>query len=696
MKKILKYISLLAGVAFLTAACTQSDIDGNASEEMGTLRLSVNIGGSRTDAYNALDRSTMRVYKIENGEEKLIRKYQPATEAPGDLYLVAGSYRIKVEAGDQSQATFTNKSYYGELDVDIKPQQVILKEVVCPITNIGVKVVFDQTILDKMDPGFKAYVSAIDTFSKTEAENGSVPTLKYTEDATGYYLLPEDVHNLSWGFYSSSTELGSISKTGVIPTPESGNLYTLTFKYSKTPNGYLGITVQVDEDGEIHEDPFIFSPQPTIKGDGFDINSVIGFNTDDISFAVSSVQALSGISVKANDETIQVLSDGALLPEAAAKGISYIKTDDNSGKLSLGETFISSFAGGIHEVEFTMTDVAQAEGTGKARIATPGLTDLAVYDLWLNTADFQVIVTDPALTNVKVRYRERERLAESPAFGEWKTVAAVAGADYTYTAQATDFAADRDYEYQLLINDAETGEVHNFSTATGVQLPNAGFETWTNSKTWYPCSADEIGSNGMGTGYTGFWGTGNPGANAAGIVVTEPADDPRPGSTGTKSALLKTQSAFGVIAAGNLFIGAFGGVHHITKGDVYMGRPFTFNARPKAITFWYKGTVGSGDKARFFICMGKWSSYHKIDTNDQSTFFDPKQESLPEGPIYGYGDWLNETSVGDWTKIVIPITYRSDEMPNYLMVTASASYRGDYMEGNKESRMYIDDIEFVY
>ena len=49
MKKILKYISLLAGVAFLTAACSQSDIDGNASEEMGTLRLSVNIGGSRAD-----------------------------------------------------------------------------------------------------------------------------------------------------------------------------------------------------------------------------------------------------------------------------------------------------------------------------------------------------------------------------------------------------------------------------------------------------------------------------------------------------------------------------------------------------------------------------------------------------------------------------------------------------------------------
>lgn len=149
-----------------------------------------------------------------------------------------------------------------------------------------------------------------------------------------------------------------------------------------------------------------------------------------------------------------------------------------------------------------MTDVAQAEGTGKARIATPGLTDLAVYDLWLNTADFQVIVTDPALTNVKVRYRERERLAESPAFGEWKTVTAVAGADYTYTAQAIDFAADRDYEYQLLINDAETGEIHNFSAATGIQASQCGIRNLDEQQNLVPCSADEIGSNGMGTGYT--------------------------------------------------------------------------------------------------------------------------------------------------------------------------------------------------
>ena len=153
MKKIFKYLPLLVGAALLSA-CTMSDVDETPDDQMGRLRLSLSIGSSRAE-YNALDYSTMRVYKIEGGEEKLIRKYQPATEAPGDFYLVAGQYRIKVEAGDQSAATFTNKSYYGELDVNIIPKDVVIDEVVCKITNVGVQVLYDQTIREKMDLGFK-------------------------------------------------------------------------------------------------------------------------------------------------------------------------------------------------------------------------------------------------------------------------------------------------------------------------------------------------------------------------------------------------------------------------------------------------------------------------------------------------------------------------------------------------------------
>lgn len=694
MKKIFKYLPLLVGAALLSA-CTMSDVDETSEDQMGRLRLSLSIGSSRAE-YNALDYSTMRVYKIEGGEEKLIRKYQPATEAPGDFYLVAGQYRIKVEAGDQSAATFTNKSYYGELDVNIIPKDVVIDEVVCKITNVGVQVLYDQTIREKMDLGFKTYVCASDEFSKSAAESNSIPTLTYTEDGTGYFLLPEGVSNLSWGFYGSSSELGEVSKTGTIPAPEKGTLHTLKFKYSKTPDGYLGITVQVEEDGEIHEDPFIFSPQPSIKGNGVDMNGVIGYNTDPISFSVSSVQALNGIRIQAGEQSYPVMENGTVSETAAANGISYVPQSETNGTLTLGEEFFAKFQGGIHDVVFTMTDVTNTEGTGTAHIAVTGLTDLQQYDLWRNTADFQVIVTDPAISNVKVRYRER--LTGEAEFGEWKSATATAGENFTYTAQATDFAAGRDYEYQLLINDAEQGETRSITTPAGVQIPNGDFEIWSYyNSTYFPCIESEIGnSTGVGTAYTGFWGSGNPGAKSGGMIITSPTTDVRPGTKGTQAALLETKSFLGQIAAGNIFVGTFGGVHNIKYGDVYMGRPFTFNARPKAIKFWYKGTVGSNDKSRLFICMGNWSSYHKVDTYDQSTFFNPSDESLPEGPIYGYGDWIQETSVNEWTEITLPITYRSDEMPNYLMITASASYRGDYMEGSTDSKMYLDDIEFVY
>lgn len=698
MKKYLKYITLLAGVALLAAACTQNDIEEDTQkEDLGTLNLSFSIGGeTRTEAYDALERSTLRIYKLVEGEEQLIRKYQPATEVPGNLYLVAGAYRAKIEAGDQSQATFTNKSYYGQADMEVKAHQPTVTEVECKITNIGVKVVYDQTILDKMDGGFKTYVSAIDTFSKTEAENGSVPTLTYTESATGYFLLPEDVQNLSWGFYSSSTVLGNISKTGVFTKPINGNLYTLTFKYSKTPEGFLGITVQVEENGEIHEDPFIFTPQPTIKGDGFDINSVAGFHTEPVSFAVSSVQSLAGITLKAANQTFLVMSGGQIDPTATTNGITYTAKDANNGTLALNGTFFSKFTGGIQEIEFLMTDIANAEGKGTARVAVAGLTDLTKYDLWLNRADFQVVVTDPAQTDIKIRYRERTTGAVD--FGAWKTLTATAGKEYTYTATASDFAAGRDYEYQFLLGDTEQGTVHNISTVAGIQLPNAGFETWSQKdNTYYPCLSSEIGSNGMGTGYTGFWGSGNPGAAIGNTNISTPVNDARPGSTGTQCLQMQTKKVMGLaIAAGNIFIGTFGGTHNISKGDVYMGRPFSFNARPKAIKFWCKGTVGSGDKARLFVCMGPWNSYHKVDTGNQNTFFNPSQESLPEGPITGYVDKLWDVLPSEWTEVTLPITYRGDEHPTYLMVTATSSHRGDYMEGSTSSIMYLDDIEFVY
>lgn len=49
--------------------------------------------------------------------------------------------------------------------------------------------------------------------------------------------------------------------------------------------------------------------------------------------------------------------------------------------------------------------------------------------------------------------------------------------------------------------------------------------------------------------------------------------------------------------------------------------------------------------------------------------------------------------------MTIPLVYRdkyASERPNVLILTAAASYRGDYFEGEVGSTMFLDDVEFIY
>ena len=166
------------------------------------------------------------------------------------------------------------------------------------------------------------------------------------------------------------------------------------------------------------------------------------------------------------------------------------------------------------------------------------------------------------------------------------------------------------------------------------------------------------------------------------------------------------------LAAGNIFVGAFGGTSG-TNGKVNMGRAFTFNAKPTALRVWYKGNVGSSDKGRIFVCLTNMTkagcTYHVVNTGDiDKTTFSPDEEflytnrndpSTLEGHIIGYGDLLIEQSQSSWTSVDIPITYRdkyASEKPNVLILTASASYLGDYFKGSTDSNLYLDDIEFIY
>lgn len=710
----------VAGLLLMTASCTK-DTTGIDKEQMGSLHFTLDFNGKQIsltnantkadDTYNPLEVSTMWIYSVTSDgtgqtTDNLIRKYKPATDVPDDLYLAAGTYKVVIDAGDRNEATFTTKHYAGETTFELAAQETKIVPVKCHMTNIAVRVEFESTIREKFDLGYEAYVCASDTYSQTDAENGTVPTLHYETDTTGFFILPEGVSNLSWGFLGESSDPAinqNNSKTGLIELPEAGKQYTLKFKYSKTPDGSLTVVVKVQEYVDVFDDSFLFSPEPTVMGDGFNIDNVTGYYSDPIKLNISSINDLQDMkfTVQGSNVTYEIMHGGSVLPEAAANGITYTATDAMNGVLTLTPTFFKKLDAGINALDFEITDAGSNTGKATAQIALAKPVSITSQDLWFGTADLSAVVTNPATNNVTIKYRVS-------GAGAWTDLPTIKGADgYTYTAQITGYKPGKTYEYQLFENGVESGEIKNETTPAGTQMPNAGFEEWHQSgSSWYPFA--EGGSE--------FWATGNPGSTSLGASynVTTRQADPRPGSSGQYSAKLQSTDVLIKLAAGNIFIGSFGEIVG-TAGTVNMGRAFTFNARPTKLRVWYKGNVGSEDKSRIFVCLTNMTkpgcTYHTVNTKTSEiakTVLDPTQEflytnaqdpSTLEGHILGYGDLLIEQSRGEWTMVEIPINYRKkyeSEKPNVLILTASASYRGDYFEGSKKSNLYLDDIEFVY
>lgn len=698
-------------MTLLTVSCSKEETFTSQAGE-GCLQMKVALN-SQTRAYEPLETSTLRIY---NGEGGLIRKYKPVSEMPNNLYLVAGNYKAVVEAGDQSAATWTNKSYYGEKEFTIEPQQTTSIEVLCKLTNSAVKVVYDASVSEKFDTGVVTYVSARDIFSKTEAENTSAPTLKYTENnLQGYFLLPEDVSKLSWGFYGTlkdgtAVELTSTANNREI-TPEAGKLYTLNFKFSNTPGGNLQLTVKVDEeDLEEHNDSFLFSPEPTISGNGFSMGNVVAYAGSDLQFTVASVNKLKNLTLSLGGNEYAVLTDGTAADLDAA-GIRYVATDEYNGTVSLSDAFFAGLDGGIKSISFLATDDNAGEGKATAQVAVQGLMD-AEYNLWNNTATLKAIITDPSVSAATIKYRKQ-------GDAEWKNLPATPSENYTYVATVAPtwsegtnannhtiytltegILANNDYEYQLMVSGAEEGVAKSFSTTTSQVIPYGDMEDsslscFTQSNTSAP-----------------YWGSGN---NS--FTKTLCTQNTFTNMGGSHCAKLQATSTLGILAAGNLFLGTF--TRQGTGGHVDFGLKYDWQARPTAMKVKLHATigtvtsnthngplaVGSQDIGQIFVAIIDWNSRHVVTsgTSGASGVWSPANgpDAVSEGKIIGYGLHEVTSTEGDaMIELTIPIAYYdtvTKPSGNYTLTIACAtSAYGDYMNGNDSNTMYVDDFEWVY
>lgn len=272
----------------------------------------------------------------------------------------------------------------------------------------------------------------------------------------------------------------------------------------------------------------------------------------------------------------------------------------------------------------------------------------------------------------------------------WQTASDVTVSGTKFTATLTGLSGSTTYNYRVTV-DGAAGSEQSFTTAGEVALENGGFESWYQDGDIYVPNAS--GSS--------FWGTGNPGAASFIGNLTTPTSDAVSG----QAAKLESKNALIKLGAGNIFTGDFS--LDGTNGILHFGQPFT--TFPTAMRLYYKYTsttinrigdeVGSlenlrgrPDSCHIYVALSDKSEPYEIRTRPSVRKVFDKNDAN----IIAYGEFISGSSTSSYQQITIPLEYRANRTPRYIVIVCSASKYGDYFIGGEGSTLWLDEMELVY
>ncbi|MBR5850364.1 MAG: PCMD domain-containing protein [Alistipes sp.] len=761
MKNWLKYM-ILAGVAFVAAACEQEPLTEGADK--GGVHFAFDLNASRAAAEEFTpEQLKVRIYRPEGADSALIRRYTAMEEIPTPLYLISGDYSVKVEAGDRMRTAFVEEDellrkqklcYEGWAAFRVARKQTSTIEVACPTINVRANLKFDTSDSEidtsygqqrpiyenRLISGVKITLAAITTSTTQVAElkqliaQEEAPVLTFQnfeqqQTASGYFLMPEGVTTLVWGFEGEHATDGTIARVGKVTGVKPGHAYSVNFRYKRTPDGYAKVEVEIDDSVEVLDDKWYFKPQPEISGAGIDAAGVnIHRKGSDVVLVCESINDLVKLSLGG----VAFFEQGQPVADAI-EGVSCVKNETTKATITIRSSYFDTLAGGVQTLEFGMQDAGGSEiYPQQLRFKKQGLVaDELETNLWQNTAKFSALVENAG--TVAIRYRR-------VGAAEWNTLQAApqgVAADGMTTFVAHSVAgwisaenrkghaiykpdltksifAENSYEYQLLLNGEAEGPVVSFRPTVEQSIEDGGF------------NRNSLSCFGNDTGVAPFWGSGNNSFTT---------DDPLcryatyTGMEGVGCARLSScaAGAFGVtmLAAGNLFTGTFN--KPSTTGTVRFGVKYPLTARPTALKFKYWGRLGTVDRddksagkiakgqpdeASIIVAIVAWPKRHEVTsgTGSPTGMWSPEDGAetvsgtTDGGKIIGYGvAYPTGTSThAGMVDYEVPIVYydtttQPDANANYTLVISAATSRyGDYMNGSSDSDIYLDDMRWSY
>lgn len=710
-----KYIISSLFLLFLAfGACTE---DERGLETQGYLELGVSKNVEViTRGFDVEDQS-LAVDICAGANDSIVKHFSDYNDMAGDRVLLdVGTYKVKVSSNPTSKLEFEQPTFYGEkTNVAVTAGNTTAVSVECFLSCVKVTTEFTKPVQNM----FKSVIARISDKSGSYLDYG----LKETRAGyfqPGYILVDLTLTNKE-GLEFKMSKL--IDKTeardhyhlvfDMIESDgnNSGMDFDITIEDDPTNDETHTVTIPLPETGYGQEPPVV----KFVDGEGKEIeNNSISF----LKGSGAQTMFIKTVSSNIGLQSVTLLSVSSLFEnKSIPSSLDLLKlSEDDKTKLSeIGLTiptledakkeFTVDFStllsehlpGGSHKFTIVSRDVMGHEEVETITVIVKLSTmtmDVVESEVWAHYATLRGFVegaSDSEKESYKFQYKK-----ESEGDDAWQNVSGqVSVLSTSDNANITQVVTGLDdgtkYVYRLVVDDSPADNVAYFTTEVAAQLPNSGFEEWYNDGDGLPKPAKDANNV--------FWDCGNTNAPIVGNQIMT-AQDRNSKVEGESSVKMETKKApiVNIIAAGNIFTGSFkvdgmGGILTLGRG---------FYSRPVQLTgsYIYK-PARLGDKKDHYTGDMDLCSFYVALTDEQITvntntgvYFNPKDDR-----IIAYGSINDDETKGadDWTVFTVNLEYRDlTRIPKYIIVVASSSKYGDYMEGAEGSIMYLDDLELVY
>ena len=244
----------------------------------------------------------------------------------------------------------------------------------------------------------------------------------------------------------------------------------------------------------------------------------------------------------------------------------------------------------------------------------------------------------------------------------------------------------------------ESRDQAQHQAGNGKQLYNMNFDEWSKKgKEWRAVSK-------IYKDTVLVWDTANHGLSLLGINGVEPEyEHLAVQGAGKCAARLHSEKVLWAFAAGALYTGSFVRIVNWSGAEITWGVPF--DERPKYLQGFYhyipakithsrkpfKHLKGTQDIGQIAVLLTDWEEPFHIITN-KGQFVDIEKDPH----IIGAGDFLLTEETDGYIPFQIPIIYRNDRTPKFVVIITTSSRHGDFFTGGNGSVLYIDEFKFIY